>query len=684
MRESERAGVWWRRERRVLLELVWFEEMGSWKSDGGGAVGSLPQEQQGRYVSVDEACEEAEEALKLFLQGKFDEAEAFVEERVRTREKHPGVVPIFTHCHAVILFAKAGITGTEEDRKQAMEMLKEAASKAGEHIPKQGWVQSIATWGMGYFSSPKAQEITEEELSCRIIEAESTYLSAILCFFEESMAAFFRAALLTRTAIGGYRHCHSILKTQQAGSRSKHNVGAVKLGFGGFSLAISLLPPRLLRLLSVLGFPCDRAAGLDSIDQSLQGGGLRAPVGGVLLLSYHVILPSFFSIPQEREEHIASAERVLEILQTNFPESFFLSFYRGRLQRLKRDLTGSFDCFLKLEEGLKLPPDSKFFKLRHAWVYELGLSHMLQLEWTAAVKYWEELERDSVWSKAFFAYLHGVCLAMCGESKDAALMFAKVKGLMRGTISGRVLAEEQYALRKVKDHALDTEEGVQGLQGQISGVEFLYLWNSFPQMPAEKLKGVVQIVEEAELRLSSPQNVTSGDEKGSQELSEDDEEEPAEDEHALCNLIKGTALRELGKLDEARSCLEFVREETCYVETELFLIPMAAYERALLLIIQHTERASHDPSSASNFDLLLEAKKELALAEGFKQDYNFLWRLLGRVHAARGAIQNLMGEERSTTVEATGDGEWKDSEESQPSADTYGAPGSTDIFFDAL
>ena len=41
----------------------------------------------------------------------------------------------------------------------------------------------------------------------------------------------------------------------------------------------------------------------------------------------------------------------------------------------------------------------------------------------------------------------------------------------------------------------------------------------------------------------------------------------------------------------------------------------------------------------------LQAKKELALAEGFKQDYNFLWRLLGRVHAARGAIQNLMGEE---------------------------------------
>jgi hypothetical protein len=304
---------------------------------------------------------------------------------------------------------------------------------------------------------------------------------------------------------------------------------------------------------------------------------------------------------------------------------------------------------------------------------------MLQLEWKAAEKYWEELEEDSVWSKAFFAYLHGVCLSMCGETKAAALSFSKVKGLMRGTISGRVLAEEQYALRKVKDHALDTEEGVKGMQGLICGVEFLYLWNSFPQMPAAKLEGIVRITEEAQTRSNASENeATPGDEQGSEELSEDEEQEAADDELALCNLIKGTAFRELGKLDEARPCLEFVRDTTCYVETELFCIPMAAYERALLLIIQHTDRVKDDASSSSDFSLLLEAKKELALAEGFKQDYNFLWRLLGRVHAARGAIQNLMGEERSTTVEveASEDGEWKDSEETD-------AP-SSDIFFDAL
>jgi hypothetical protein len=69
-----------------------------------------------------------------------------------------------------------------------------------------------------------------------------------------------------------------------------------------------------------------------------------------LLLSYHVILPSFFSIPQEREQHVASAERVLAFMEDTYHGSFFLSFYRGRLQRLKQDLSSSLDYFMKLEE----------------------------------------------------------------------------------------------------------------------------------------------------------------------------------------------------------------------------------------------------------------------------------------------------------------------------------------------
>eukprot|EP00250_Pteridium_aquilinum_P012457 c20737_g1_i1 orf=155-2137(+) len=627
------------------------------------------------------AFDEAENALRLFLQGKFDEAESFIEERSRTRDSVPDAVPIFTHCHAVILFARAGITGTEEDRKQAMERLQYAATLAGENIPKQGWAQSIASWGMGYFvsQSPKTLSISEKELSSRIIEAEATYLSALLCFFEESMAAFFKAALLIRKAIRGYKHCNSILQSNGNSIGSEHDIGAVKLGFGGFSLAISMLPPKLLRLLSVLGFPSNRKAGLCAIEEALRGGGLRASVSGVLLLAYHVILPSFFSIPLERQQHVQSAEEVLCVLDKNYPNSFFLSFYRGRLQRLRGDLEGSIQSFLTLDKGLPLTAESRFFKLRHAWIYELGVSYMLQLNWEDARKCWEELEKDSVWSRAFFAYMHGVCLSMQGLPGEAADKFGKVQGLMRGTMSGKVLAEEQYVSRKVKDHALDTEEGVKTFQGRISGVEFLYLWNSFPQMPRYELEQVVRIVDEAEsfsVLPSNSENAAQPEPQQSWLLTADEEDEPddPEDDFAVGNLIKGTALRELGQFDAAYNCLNQIREETCYVETELFVYPMAAYERALLLISKHTGR-TQDSQKPSNFDFLLEAKQELAIAEGFKQDYNFLWRLLGRVHAARAAIQGLMGEEKNESIETAYtaeeglNGQWNEEELSDEKLD---------------
>lgn len=634
-----------------------------------------------RGSQITSACDEAEGALKLFLQGKFDEAEAFIQERVETRDKAFNSVPIFSHCHAIILFAKAAISGTEEDRKQAMDKLREVANMAAEHIPKQGWAQSIAAWGIGYFTSaPGCNDVSEEDLSCQIIEAEATFLSALLFFFEESMSSFFKGALLIRKAISGYRRCHSVLQQQTIGS--KHEVGAIKLGFGGFSLVISMLPPKLLRLLSVLGFRCDRKAGLNDIEESLCSGGLRSSASGMLLLSYHVILPAFFSIPQEREQHIECAERVLATLNEMYPGSFFLSYYRGRLQRLKRDLPGSIDWFIKLEEGLRLTPNSKFFKMRHAWLYELGVSYMLELEWEAAEKYWAELEKDCVWSRAFFAYMHGICLSMNGKANLAADQFAKVPGLLRGKVSGRVLAEEQYVSRKVKDYALDTLEGVKSIQAHISGVEFLYLWNSFPQMPHDKLERVVQIIEEAETMFAGSTSRYTRDTIGRLqwmfEDSDEEEEIEMQDDYAVCSLIKGTALRELGKLDAAHECLSNLREESCYVGAELFVFPMAAYERALLLINRHLNEVCAISEQTTNFDFLKQAQKELAIAEKFKQDYNFLWRLLGRVHAAHVAIRQLMSDEGNSNGETSikyddeCNEQWNDIEDEQLGNEKFG------------
>ena len=54
-------------------------------------------------------------------------------------------------------------------------------------------------------------------------------------------------------------------------------------------------------------------------------------------------------------------------------------------------------------------------------------------------------------------------------------------------------------------------------------------------------------------------------------------------------------------------------EESCYVGAELFVFPMAAYERALLLINRHLNEVCAVSEQATNFEFL----KQVMLRESF-------------------------------------------------------------------
>jgi hypothetical protein len=54
------------------------------------------------------------------------------------------------------------------------------------------------------------------------------------------------------------------------------------------------------------------------------------------------------------------------------------------------------------------------------------------------------------------------------------------------------------------------------------------------------------------------------------------------------------------------TCFLGSRDEICYLETEAFVIPMAAYERALVYINQYTQFAAANPELASDHKLLVQ------------------------------------------------------------------------------
>lgn len=85
--------------------------------------------------------------------------------------------------------------------------------------------------------------------------------------------------------------------------------------FGCINVVLASLPPRVLKMVSFFGFSCDRDLGFDLLKKCLQGtlmifisknkiinfliskgGGIRAPLASLFLLSFYVHLPSFVPI----------------------------------------------------------------------------------------------------------------------------------------------------------------------------------------------------------------------------------------------------------------------------------------------------------------------------------------------------------------------------------------------------
>lgn len=54
--------------------------------------------------------------------------------------------------------------------------------------------------------------------------------------------------------------------------------GSVSFGYGLFHLCISMVPPHLLKIINLLGFPGDRLQGLSSLTYASESKDMKAPL----------------------------------------------------------------------------------------------------------------------------------------------------------------------------------------------------------------------------------------------------------------------------------------------------------------------------------------------------------------------------------------------------------------------
>jgi tetratricopeptide (TPR) repeat protein len=375
-----------------------------------------------------------------------------------------------------------------------------------------GGLLSLGKWMMG-----KTQRMSNAELRARVIRAESSLVLGFLQIFQESVISYVRAGINLRAAWKGYAYCYAQIAALSEHDRRQlydfHTIGGIQFGMGAINLAISSLPTKVVRLVSIFGLPHDRPAGFALLRDAIRGytpsdspddaaaalgadsyqrddagnlRGVRSPLAALVLCGYYLLIPQF--APVLTDEYVPQGLALLEKELKLHPKSATHWWLYGRAHRSQRRLRRSGEAFATAARG-----GVDFVQIVHVNYYELGFNCLFGQRWADARCFFEILLRDNTWSRALYAYVLAVCEAMCGNQTKADEYYAAAPSYIDRTYGGRVLSVEQFVQRRSAAHKSRTTGSA-----RLDAIELCYLWNGFPQTPFKVLAKFLSMVEDSE------------------------------------------------------------------------------------------------------------------------------------------------------------------------------------------
>jgi len=561
-------------------------------------------------VDLLRSMEETQEALHLFLNNEFDKA------REKTRPLAPksiyhslGYTGIL-FLQAVMTFDNADIEAAVAAAKQCLDLCQvyrrhtSITTTLTSSINKAMLrTSSLATGTTGSEEAAKNREyddLTELEIHAELVYAECLLLRSILTFIQdENLVSFIKGGLKIRACYQSYKECLRIYRrrdwkleepddSKEAKARIKRNSAlkmhfdsGVKMGMGAFNVIISLLPPRVMRLLEIAGFSGNKSWGLKQLEEGfLMQESLRSPLCGTILLNYHTLISY---VVGTGDGDLDFAEKILEMALEKHPKGALFLFYAGRLQEMRGNLDQAIDKFES-----SIDSQSLWQQFHHICFWELMWCYAFKGDWLLAMKYAEKLAKESRWSPATYTFHKAAFLIMVDtqlsckpdSSSGHATSLMQAVPKMTQRIAGKSLPIEKFAVRKVKRYL------AQGNYLVLPGYELMYVWNGFAVLGTNAsvlIPSVHQRVEStlASLSPSSPFFV---------------------EDQSLCLLLSGLCNRYLGKFSEAEANFKKVLNNHKGLKDEMvYILPYATAELGFMhMQMQNYEQARHYFEHAKN------------------------------------------------------------------------------------
>ncbi|KAI4810144.1 hypothetical protein KUCAC02_018990 [Chaenocephalus aceratus] len=575
------------------------------------APGSMQDEKK-------EGINDAELALKginMLLNNGFKESD----ELFKLYRNHS---PLMSFGASFVSFLNAMMTFEEEKMQMAFEDLK--ATERLCESENTGVIETIKNKLKRNMHSQRSGVAAVDRLQRQIIIADCQVYLAVLSFIKQELSSYIKGGWILRKAWKMYNKCYSDITHLQEGSRrrasqqqaaappslsssdaSHHSrssspgpspslrpegispealdrlKGSVSFGYGLFHLCISMVPPHLLKIVNLLGFPGDRLQGLSALTYASESTDMKAPLATLALLWYHTVVQPFFALDgSDTQAGLMEAKSILQQREPIYPNSSLFMFFKGRVQRLECQISSALTSF---RDALELASDQR--EIQHVCLYEIGWCSMIELSYREAYRAFERLKTESRWSQCYYAYLTGACRGATGDLEGAITVFKDVETLFKRKNNQIELFAMKRA-EKLRTPSLSKELCI------LSVIEILYLWKALPNCSTAKLQTMSQVL----------QGIDDASCEG------------------LKNLLLGSINRCLHNTNDAVQFFQLAARDEVGHLSNSYVQPYSCYELACVLL--------NTPESAGKGRMLmLQAKEDFA-------GYDFENRLHVRIHSA--------------------------------------------------
>uniref|UniRef100_A0A3P9HS84 Tetratricopeptide repeat domain 39C n=1 Tax=Oryzias latipes TaxID=8090 RepID=A0A3P9HS84_ORYLA len=404
---------------------------------------------------------------------------------------HRNRSPLMSFGASFVSFLNAMMTFEEEKMQMAFQSLK-ATEKLCESA-NIGVIETIKSKIKGNMDAQRSGTAAVDRLQRQVIIADCQVYLAVLSFIKQELSGYIKGGWILRKAWKMYNKCYNDITHLQEGSRrraleqpsseaSNHGPsslpgpstsqkrdgvsmealdrlkGSVSFGYGLFHLCISMVPPHLLKIVNLLGFPGDRHQGLAALTFASESKDMKAPLATLALLWYHTVVQPFFALDGT-------------------------DIQAGRVQRLECQISSALTSF---SNALDLASDQR--EIQHVCLYEIGWCSMIELNYTEAYRAFERLKTESRWSQCYYAYLTGACQGATGDLEGAVAVFKDVQKLFKRK-NNQIELFSMKRSEKLRSSSLSKE------LCSLAVIEILYLWKALPNCSTAKLQAMTDVLQ---------------------------------------------------------------------------------------------------------------------------------------------------------------------------------------------